>query len=204
MDNLIKPALGAVIGFVLAQLVNVGKLIWAQFTAPRLKIEYVRDDWEILSHTKQLALGEYAKEVQYGFRVRNVGRRIATGVRFQLLEMEVTDQENPFYVAVAPAANLTVYVSATHVGPEHATIVPGASVLVSLATWTEREDGEDFVPNIEHIPDYFEEATFAATKYRFRVVVFDESGRYASEAIELDSREFWRQSTENPELVASW
>src|SRR3981081_2399602 len=95
-SDLLKSGLGAVIGFLLAQIVNLAAVGRDWFTRPRLRIDPPDSkNWLILMHSAEVGNGELYKEQIYAFYVRNVGRRIATGVRFQLLKIEYREQNQP-------------------------------------------------------------------------------------------------------------
>lgn len=168
----LKSFLGAIVGFLLAQLVNFAKLAYNWWRRPRLVIEQVNDGNRILSHSTQVNRGEWADEVYYGFRVRNAGKRIALGVRCQLLKMEVRQtEEAPFRTVLDTATELYTYSGAgqRHGSPE-ATMVPGSSVDFELASW--REDTGAVVPSSDKLPDYLVESCGDAVEYRFTVVAF--------------------------------
>jgi hypothetical protein len=146
-DDLLKSGLGAVIGFALAQLVNLVKFFHQRFARPRLAIEN-SGDFQILSHSTPMENGEYYDEKRYGFYVCNTGRRIATGIRFQLLKIEFKRKEDlTFNVASHRCFDLAVYSeSSDKRGDFETSLVPGARALIALAEW--REDHDALMPSV--------------------------------------------------------
>jgi hypothetical protein len=173
--DLIKSGLGAIIGFALAQFVNVVKLGWDWWRKPKLKIEHSETNC-LLSHTTALSSGEMAGEKYYGFEVRNTGWRVATGVQFQIVKIE-NEIEGGWAEMADTALVLSTYHGADAKTAEtKATIIPGASVAVGLATW--RQDHDTVIPLAYGIPDYYEEFCEGSKAYRFTVVAFEDNGYY--------------------------
>jgi hypothetical protein len=108
--DLIRPGVGAVVGFLLAQLVNVAVLVWRRRQRPRLVIELPDERSKVLAHSTEARQGEILREEIYGFYVRNVGRRLATGVRFQLIKIEHRRSERHLFSEISDHAfELTLY-----------------------------------------------------------------------------------------------
>jgi hypothetical protein len=184
-SDLIKSGIGAVIGFMLAQLVNIAKLTWERLRRPKLRIRLTPNN-QLLSHSTQLTSGETVQEVYYGFDIRNVGKRIATGVRFQLLKIEY-DTSDGYTEVLDTALDLSTYVGADKgPGSKEATIVPGAAVAVGLASW--RGDYDVAWPLAEGVPDYYEETCGGARTLKFKVVAFDDSGSFVSANVYVRAR----------------
>ncbi len=204
-SDLLKSALGAVIGFFLAQVVNLAKIAWDIYRRPRLVITHPDSkNWRVLMHDAQVGLGEtYAEEI-YAFYVCNVGRRIATGVRFQLIKIEYRGVNwLEFADASEQTCDLAVYTQASaNRGAESITLVPGAKTLVHLASW--REDYDVVFPAVATLPDYFEEICTGATEFRFTVVVFDDHARFTTAIVTIrtGSRDVAHHETERAEAVA--
>jgi hypothetical protein len=75
-----------------------------------LVIEEPENGYRILSHSTQVDDShELVKERMYGFIVRNVGRRIATGVRFQLLKAEYREEGGEFNTVARHAFGLSIH-----------------------------------------------------------------------------------------------
>ena len=87
LSSYLESGIGAVIGFVLAQLVNAVKLYWEWRNRPKLIIESDSD-------SSVLEIGEHYSH--YGCSVRNVGRTIATGARVQLVRIEGRNSGHEF------------------------------------------------------------------------------------------------------------
>jgi hypothetical protein len=168
----LESFLGAIVGFLLAQIVNLATLAYNRWRRPILVIEEVGDGNRILSHSTELNRGEWVDEVYYGFRVRNAGKRIALGVRCQLLKMEVRRTEAaPFRTVLDTATELYTYSGAgQRHGSSEATVIPGSSVDFELAWW--REDAGVVSPSSKKLPDYLVESCGDAVEYRFTVVAF--------------------------------
>jgi hypothetical protein len=182
--DLIKSGIGAVIGFFLAQLINLAKLIWEWWHKSKLAIE-VLDRSLILSHTTQLSSGESAREENYAFNVRNVGGRIATSVRFQLLNIQFRQKgESDFANLSDIALNLSTYTGANFEhGSEEISLVPKSAATIALASW--REDHDTVRPCAKEIFDYYDEMCQDAYEYKFEVVAFDASGDFVMKTITI-------------------
>jgi hypothetical protein len=184
--DFITPALGAIVGFVLAQFVSVGKFLRDIYIKPKLKIE-TSQSYLLLSHVAQVAGGEMAGEKYFGFTVRNVGKRIATGVRFQILAMRFRTRkqpENDFSVVIDTILELSTYQGADGPrGSKEATLVPGAGVTVALGWW--REDHDTVRPMATNVPDYFEETCSGAIEYEFDLVAFNDRGDFEAATIRI-------------------
>lgn len=142
----------------------------------------------ILSHTTQADLNSFLKEIIYGFHVRNTGRRIATGVKFQILKIETrNDSSRGFATASDRVITLATYNHADKIrGDIQTTLVPNAATLVSLAFW--REDRDAIFPSATYLPDYYEEGCADAIEYRFTVVAFADNANFATEVLTIDTR----------------
>jgi hypothetical protein len=184
-SDLIKSGIGAVLGFALAQFVDLGRLLSAWIMRPRLVIESPYDNWLVLSHSVEIGSGELCDEEVYGFNVRNVGRRIATGVHFQLLKLERRDSTDEKFTTVSDdALELSLYSSGQRSHRSTQTsLVPGAAALVELARW--REDYFVVMPSVATLPEYYEETCTGSVEYRFTVVALYESARFVREVLTI-------------------
>ena len=81
-SDLLKAALGAIVGFALAQFVNFAKVIRDWVLRPRLRIEQGKK-YHLLWHGVQSDEDDDVAEKYFGFIVRNVGRSVATGFAFR-------------------------------------------------------------------------------------------------------------------------
>lgn len=183
--DLARAAIGAVIGFVLAQLVNVAVIVWKWCRRPRLVIELANGSGRILSHVDEVQRGEYLRKIVYGFYVRNKGPQIATGVRFQLTKIEHrTDEKGDFSEISDQAYDLALYNGGgSRKGDSRVVLVPGAAALVNLAGW--REDYDQIIPSVTGLPDYFAEGTAVSNEFRLTVVAFDEDRNYATKVLTI-------------------
>lgn len=184
--ELIQSGVGAVVGFLLAQLVNVAALMWEWSRRPRLVIELPQGNARILSHSAEVRRGEYLREEIYGFSVRNEGLRVAIGVRFQLIKVEHRRSgQDEFREISDQAYELNLYNGAgSSSGAGSVMLVPGAAALVKLASW--REDYEPIFPAVIGLPDYYEESTSGSDEFRFTVVAFDGNGSYVTEIVTIE------------------
>tara|TARA_Y100001947_G_C10292649_1_gene283581 strand:- start:702 stop:989 length:288 start_codon:yes stop_codon:yes gene_type:complete len=91
--DLAKSGFGAVLGFFLAQLVNLARVYRDERRKPKLAIEPDETPSLVLSHTKEISPWEPYREKVYGVVVRNTGRSIATGVHFQVIKIECRDRD---------------------------------------------------------------------------------------------------------------
>ncbi len=183
--DLIRSGIGAILGFLLAQLINVARLLCEWWRRPRLVIELPHENCQILSHGAEVGPGEIRDEKIFGFYVRNVGRQIATGVRFQLIKIEYRKKDGPEFADISGHAySLAVYKGAGRKSEDTETVlVPGSAALVELASW--REDYDPIFPAVSGLPDYFEEICSLAVEYRFTVVAFDDKARYVRKVLTI-------------------
>jgi hypothetical protein len=176
--------MGAVIGFALAQSVNLVSLVWSWWKRPRLVIEELPQN-RILSHNTQLPSGEEVGEQYYAFVVRNRGRRTATGVRFQILKIMFRGKDELEFGAFPDVAlNLASYAGADgNRGSEEITLVPKGAATVGLACW--REDHDTVLPLASDVFDYYEETTQGSHEFQFEVVAFDDCGDFVTKTISI-------------------
>jgi hypothetical protein len=176
--DFIKSGIGAILGFLLAQFVNVARLIWDWWNRPKLVIEPVGQNCVLLGHGTEAGSGEIYDEEVYGFYVRNTGRRIATGVRVQLINIEYREHNWPKFADISEHAyDLALYKGAGRKSEDtEAVLVPEATVVIELARW--REDYGTIFPAVSGLPDYYEEICALATEYRFTVVAFDDKAHF--------------------------
>ena len=133
LDGFVESGIGAMIGFVLAQLVNVAKIFWDRYNRPKLVIESREANW-ILEPTE--------RHTVYGFSLRNKGRTIATGVRVQLVKIVARHDGNKQYLLSENAYDLLPY----HQGKRESvsvplTLFPGSSVEIYLASRNDSDNG---------------------------------------------------------------
>jgi hypothetical protein len=194
-SDLIKSGLGAVIGFMLAQVVSLSTFAASRIRRPRLGIlSSQSQNWQILMHSVEAENGETYKEEEYGFYVCNRGRRIATEVQFQILSIECRGRNQSEFAEISRHTfDLEVYSGSNRrVGEKIVTLVPGAQVLIHLASW--REDSNVVYPAVDAIPDYYEEICSHAIDYRFTIVSFDDSGMSTTSVASIKSAGVGRKS----------
>src|SRR5262245_53645776 len=116
LSDLTKSGLGAVIGFFLAQAVNLARIVVDWYLRPRLYID-ADPNCLVLMHSVEQSSGEILREQVYAFRVCNRGRTIASGVKVQLVKIETLDEGSDDFriqshdiFALSPLANLTTSV----------------------------------------------------------------------------------------------
>jgi hypothetical protein len=185
---ILQSGTGAIIGFTLAQAVNLAKLGIDWLRRPILRIDN-SDNCCILSDFVEVGSGELCQREMYAFSVTNRGKRIATHVRFQLIKLEyrgktsVKREDDPqqFHVMVDYAASLPIYDHAFNERVEETTLVPGATALIKIAEW--RDDYDVIWPAIHPMPQYFEESCQSAESYRFTVVVFADGADVAKRSL---------------------
>ena len=184
-SDLFKSGLGAMLGFALAQVLNIAKLVYDSIVQPRLRIEKVGGAWRVLSHSTEAAHGALYKEEIFSFSVRNVGRRVATGVRCQLLKIEYRRKEWPEFADVKEsAADLRTYAEGGGgEGDLVTTLIPQACAQFQVAAW--REDYPVLFPSIDRTPAYYEEICSGAVEYRFTVVAIDDQARFVTEQLTI-------------------
>jgi hypothetical protein len=182
MDDLWKAAIGAIIGFALAQTVNGATLLWNWFYRSKLVIEPIKKN-VLLSHSTQTRDG-LLSEKYFGFKVRNEGRSVATGVRFQITGIRFLSKghESLDYLGDM-ALDLHVYTGAEDkkMGANVITLVPKSGSYIALAWW--REDITAVRPCTVDVFDYYDEMASSHDGAEFDVVVFDDSGDFATATI---------------------
>jgi hypothetical protein len=179
--DLFKSGAGAVIGFALAQVVNIAKVSVEWVRRPKLKIETVGENHILLAHLAETEQ-EPMEEIVYGFYVHNVGRRIATNTRFQIIKIEIRGKNDSSFSVVCNAAlDLSTYINPYRKGSKEATVVPGATVQIELAGY--RENYEVIFPATDSIPEYYEEACSGSFEYRFEVVAFAENASFVKKQV---------------------
>jgi hypothetical protein len=182
MDNseFVKPAIGAGLGFVLAQVFNLAKLIHERIMRPKLRIFDPKGrNWQFLMQLVEAEKGKKRiEERRYGFCVCNYGHRIATGVRFQLLKIEYRHEGwAEFHQISGQTFDLFVAnESGSDRGANMTTLVPGAVTTVHLASW--REDFELVLPETAVMPMGYVEMCQHAVEFRFTVVAFDDQAQF--------------------------
>jgi hypothetical protein len=180
--DFITPALGAIVGFALAQFVNIARLIWTASRSAKLKIDDLGTDCMLFSHT----LKDGSVELIYAFGVENVGKRSAAGVRFQLLKTELQTRKGSGDFDPPSHSALDLSLSHSEEGGEktkQVTLVPGARAFVRLAVW--REASGIITPSSAAPFDYYQKVAEYAYEYRFTVAAFDETGRFATKSFTL-------------------
>jgi hypothetical protein len=185
--DLFKAFGGATLGFILGQLVNVAKLVREWWVRPRFEIHGYGDDWHLLSHGVQAGNGEFYDEIIYGFEVTNKGRSTATGVRVQLIQIEVHEKGEEYRVISRHASDLRLYSERRTETTGNIVLIRGASIVVQLASWREdyHADYHAIFPAVAGLPDYYEESCQTAFDYRFSVAVFDDKGSSAHKVITI-------------------
>lgn len=186
-SDLLKSGLGALIGFALAQLVNLAALVWKRWRRPKLKIKQIKNAL-LLSHTTQLSPTEDADELYFGFVVQNVGRTVSTGVRFQIIGIKFGHKNGDFLDYLGEMAlDLSVYRGAhgTETGASEITLVPNAAARIALAWW--REDQTALRPCVDNSFDYYDEMADNVTEFEFDIAAFDDSGNLATSTIRVDT-----------------
>lgn len=192
------PAIGAVIGFVLAQLVSGAKIARDWWSRPRLRIETLSSSHQVLAHSTQISQIGYVEERKFAFIVRNAGRSVAEAVQFQVLKIEIKERGAPDFADVFDGSlPLHLYRNADRDdGSLTATIVPRAGPIVSLASW--REDYGVIFPETDCLPDYYEEICASAKEYRFSVVAFGKNAKYVTAQFVLDAAPRRRETSTDP------
>lgn len=180
MSSYLESGIGAVIGFVLAQLVNVVKLFWEWRNRPKLIIESNGDN-------SVLETGEHYSH--YGCSVRNVGRTIATGVRVQLVRIEGRHSGHEFRCLLEHTYELFPFRHGTGASASAPIVlVPGMAIEIGLAS----KKGSDVIthcdailPSVSGIPELFEEMVFGLSEYRYTVVAFDDRAHSARKVLSI-------------------
>lgn len=167
-----ESGIGAIVGFLLAQLINAAKLLREWYTRPKLVIE---------SRHENSVLEISERHTIYGFSIRNTGRSIATGVRVQVTKIVAQLDGTNNRVLSENAYDLSPYRQVKGETPSvPLTLVPGAAIEINLASRNDFDDGicEDVIyPSVSEIPHLFEEIATGAIGYSYTVVVFDDKAR---------------------------
>ena len=176
----IQPAIGAIIGFSLAQLVNLAVLIWERYTRPKLTIGEINE----------IPSDDPTDACSYTFSVKNTGRNIATAVQFQLIKIEYQQHEKCGFKCISEhVSTLPLYKSQGTKEYTNAVLIPGAIVDVHLASRPAFEDmGMDIIfPAGLGLPDFYDSVCEGAEKYRFTVVAFDDKAHYGQKVLTISS-----------------
>ena len=181
LHSYVESGIGAIVGFVLAQLFNFAKLAWVWWNRPKLVIE-------AFGENSVLETGEC--RTHYGCSVRNTGRRIATGVRVQLVRIEGRRTGHEYRCLLDHAYNLSPFRGGT-VKSTFAPLVltPGVAIEIGLASKKDFDDGgvnDDIIfPSISGVPELFEEIAFDLDEYRYTLVAFDDKAHSAMKVLSI-------------------
>ena len=178
--KLIQPAIGAIIGFSLAQLVNLAGIVWNWWKRPKLVIG------EIVS----IPSDDPTDAFSYTFSVKNTGRSIATSVKFQLIKIEFQHNEKCGFKCISEHVfTLPLYKSESTKEYTNAVLIPRANVDVHLAWRPAYEEmGMNIIfPAGRGLPDFYDTVCEGAEKYRFTVVAFDDKAHYAQKVLTISN-----------------
>lgn len=179
-----KSALGAVVGFALAQLVNLASVIRAWWRRPLLGIEPM--DY-ILSHNTMIDGGVFQDEVIYGFNVRNDGKTVATGVQFQILHIRHRGPNDAEWHSLKDMAlPLRTYAGDDLKGRDSITLVPAAAATIELARWMEGHNS--VTPSAPGLFEYYDESVSGSNEFQFEVVAFADGGYFKTSTVVVDRR----------------
>lgn len=172
IESLVQSGTGAIVGFLLAQLVNCAKLGHEWYKRPRIVLQ---------SRDKDTVLEVTERHKVYGFSLQNVGRRIATGIRVQLVKIEARHGERHICL-LHNAYDLRPYRQERSDSPlVPITLFPGAQIDIALASrYEENTEHADVAwPSVPELPELFEELAAEANEYLYTVVAFDEKDHAA-------------------------
>jgi len=166
--SIITPALGGIVGFILAQFVNIAKIVVLWWRRPRFAFDYVQPDMMILSDSEETEHGPVGRN-KYGFTIQNRGRTPAYESQV-FLTGAFSSADGKHFRPVINYAQCLPWVDADE-GKKYspAIILPGTGLLVSLGEWSEMYDGIYF--STRSTPDYYEEAMNGARYLRVSVAV---------------------------------
>lgn len=183
MQTVLWGVLPTLLGFALAQLVNVVALLFRCYTKPRLRIRTVGQDHVLLDYPEELASRDIARKIIYGFQVDNYGLSVACGVRAFLSKTEIRDKsDSEFRQFSSHTSTLPWHGSGSDEYP--AVLVPGGSMTVRMADW--REDLFCVVP-AHGMAELYEEICGGVAQFRFTVSVVEDSGEHASGKFTIDN-----------------
>jgi hypothetical protein len=194
--DILKAALGAVAGFVLAQLVNLARVLREWFTEPRLAIEMFPNCLLMFGDIK-IDGGKTVRNTHYGFMVRNTGRRIAAGVRFQILEIETRSGPGDEFSSIHGTV-LDLFSENgldKGLGSREATIVPKAAISVTVATW--RSDQEAIMIATDNVPERWDFLASTAQDFRFTVVAFGENAHFVTTTLIIRTKDIERSQSDH-------
>lgn len=175
MQTVLWGVLPTLLGFALAQLVNVIALLFRCYTKPRLRIRTVGQDHVLLDYPEELASRDIVRKIIYGFQV-NYGRSVAHGVRAFIAKAEIRDKsDSEFRQFSSHTSTLPWHGSGSDENP--AVLIPGGSMTVRMTDW--REDLFCVVP-ANSIAELYEEICGGVVQFRFTVAVVEDSGEHAS------------------------
>jgi hypothetical protein len=181
-DQLPADLVSVTLGFILGQLANAVAFVHRWWVRPRIRISSLGGNHILLDHYPEMPPNEESvREIHFGFRVSNCGRRVASGIRPLLIKVEA--QEGDSYRELTAHTYTLSWADPEGRSREPETLIPGASLNVALAEW--REDYDFVAPAIGYLEDYYEEACAGVVGYRFSVAVVDEKGRYVTDRLTI-------------------
>ena len=179
MTGYLEAGIGAVIGFVLAQLVGFAKILREHWRRPKLVI--------IAKSSSELETTQY--HTIYGCLIKNTGRTIAAGVRIQVVRIEGRHGNN--WICLSECSHdLAPYQDRNNPSENRSlALVPSAAIEVAVASKSDHPndqayDGIVFPANFQ-APDWFEQLASDVDEYRYTVIAFDEAGHFAKEILTI-------------------
>lgn len=180
IEKLFDPVMGAIVGFLLAQVVQVAVIAWNYFKRPKL----------VIGDVVEVSTDDPTDACSYTFCVQNKGLSIATSVKFQLIKIEFLHTEKCGFKCISEHVyNLPIYNSQSQQKYAEAVLIPNATIHINLAFQPDyNEQGQDIItPASQGLPDFYDTVCEGAEKYRFTVVAFDDKAHYAQKVLTISS-----------------
>lgn len=178
VNDLLKSGVGAVIGFSLAQVVNLARSIHEIYVRPQLRLS--APEFCIVGDPLYSEHGNPPVRY-YGFKVKNTGRRVATNVQFQIEAIERKPLHHSDYQLIDCASQQLFTFNPSkpkEKGADLITLPPGGAAVILMATW-DRSDTV-FRPS-GSIPRIELKECAGQQDYRLSVIAFEAGGRYTRE-----------------------
>ena len=183
--RLISSGIGAIVGFLLAQIFNIGVLIYKYYRKPILTIEH-SDTYTLLSQPDISFWEEKVGEIYYGFSVKNTGRSVSRSVCAYLEKIEIIESDGKTQIVHNSMSKLRVYQGSQETNAPYEAVLPSKGRIYFLLAYTRTSDCAIF-PKIDDTLDYYEDVCSDAETFTFHIIVFDERLKVKRETITLSA-----------------
>jgi hypothetical protein len=184
MEDLLKSGIGAIIGFVLAQVVNLVK-IYLDYTRRPILTIVENENSVLLSHSEQDQSGVYVPHTYHGLGVRNDGRTPVKNLKCYILKIEIKKQNrDELALAFDSSTQIPSFEASyrTKSSAKDLILIPGAKHDFLFGIY--RQEMESVLyPAIGYVPDYYENVCDSADYYVVTVVAMADNAEYVERKI---------------------